>query len=221
MTSLDSWTVNNNARFLSFNRNTKVNFASSPPTQYLDNISFISTEKRIIPPGGVIKINTRATGPHLFPLRPITMISTINEGSGDLEERVGVEIIPSVVNLSHNNCTTPFVVINNSNSSKTIKRGCVIAKSTDKYKTIESDDKHSSVNMISDNKHFHDVIRKKLAHLSTDRQIEVKNLVLEFQDIFTISKDKIGKANITEFDIDTSRIDPVAVPLRRLPVHHR
>ena len=32
---------------------------------------------------------------------------------------------------------------------------------------------------------------------------------------------KLGTTDITTFDIDTSRLTPVAVPLRRIPVHQR
>ena len=40
---------------------------------------------------------------------------------------------------------------------------------------------------------------------------EVKSLLIEYQDLFSLSNDKIGRANIVEFDIDTFHLKPVAV----------
>ena len=42
----------------------------------------------------------------------------------------------------------------------------------------------------------------------------------EFNDCFTISNDKIGSTNIVQFDI-SDKVEPVAVPLRRVPLHQR
>lgn len=174
----------------------------------------MTTEQRTVPPGGTNKTNSCATGPHSF--RPVTRISTINEGILDFEKRLDLEIISSIAELSYNDCTTSFVVVNRSDSIK----GCMIAKSTDKYKTI-SDNSNSRITAVSDDKVFHDIIKSKLIHLNSEHRVAVKNLIMNFRDIFSISNDIIGKANITKFDIDTSRVDPVAVPLQRIPVHHR
>ena len=49
----------------------------------------------------------------------------------------------------------------------------------------------------------------------------MRNLIYEYQDIFSVSNDKIGAAKVTKFDIDASKTPPVAVPLRRIPIHQR
>ena len=61
--------------------------------------------------------------------------------------------------------------------------------------------------------------RKKFGHLSEKEFVKMKRLVTEFKDIFTISSQKIGCATNSQFDVDTSNIDPVAIPLRRVPLH--
>ena len=48
-----------------------------------------------------------------------------------------------------------------------------------------------------------------------------RELLHEFKDIFSVSNDKIGKSVAVEFDIDTSKTSPVAIPLRRIPMHQR
>ena len=69
--------------------------------------------------------------------------------------------------------------------------------------------------------HVGKIISKKLNHLNTDQFKQAKTLFNKYEDIFSVSNDKSGRVINSEFDIDTTNIKPVAVPLRRIPVHRR
>ena len=61
--------------------------------------------------------------------------------------------------------------------------------------------------------------RSKYLHLSEEQYDQVKRLVTEFRDVFTISSETMGCANNNYFHIDTTNISPIAVPIRRVPLH--
>ena len=48
-----------------------------------------------------------------------------------------------------------------------------------------------------------------------------KALLNKYKDVFSVSNDIVGTALKSTFDLDTSNMSPVAVPLRRIPVRHR
>ena len=60
---------------------------------------------------------------------------------------------------------------------------------------------------------------KNLGHLTESEFSQAEAFLSDYNDLFSISNSTIGRTNITEFDIDTSRIDPVSIPLRRVPLH--
>ena len=56
-------------------------------------------------------------------------------------------------------------------------------------------------------------------HLSNEEFEQFKSLLIEFQDVFSVSNTKIGLANNSEFHINTETISPISTPLRRVPLH--
>ena len=55
--------------------------------------------------------------------------------------------------------------------------------------------------------------------MSEEQYQKVKNLVLEYKDVFSVSSDIMGRATNSVFDIDVDNMAPVAVPIRRIPLH--
>ena len=73
--------------------------------------------------------------------------------------------------------------------------------------------------MIENNDPIEMCLEDKIGHLSNEQKIEVKFLLIEYEDIFTLSNAKIGRLKMTTFNVDSSGIKPVSVPLRRIPLH--
>ena len=60
---------------------------------------------------------------------------------------------------------------------------------------------------------------EKLQHLTEKESMQVKSLSSEFKDLFSVSNEIIGRAKYSEFDINTENIQPISIPLRRVPLH--
>ena len=60
-----------------------------------------------------------------------------------------------------------------------------------------------------------------MTHLNQSEYTAAREVLLKHKHIFSISNDKIGSTTRSTFDVDTSQITPVSVPLRRVPIHHR
>ena len=61
--------------------------------------------------------------------------------------------------------------------------------------------------------------RENYKHLSDEEFLEVKSLLIEFKDLFSVSNTTIGRTNNSEFHINTDNIHPISTPLRRVPLH--
>ena len=61
--------------------------------------------------------------------------------------------------------------------------------------------------------------RETYKHLSDEEFIQIKSLLIEFKDLFSVSNTTIGRANNSEFHINTDAIHPISTPLRRVPLH--
>ena len=61
--------------------------------------------------------------------------------------------------------------------------------------------------------------RSNLQHLSAEQYQKVKSLVVEYKDVFSISSDIMGRATNSQFDNDVDNMAPVAIPIRRIPIH--
>ena len=66
-----------------------------------------------------------------------------------------------------------------------------------------------------------DTLCQKMTHLNQSEYTAAREVLLKHKHIFSISNDKIGSTTRSTFDVDTSQITPVSVPLRRVPIHHR
>ena len=61
----------------------------------------------------------------------------------------------------------------------------------------------------------------KFQHLSHAEFGTARSLLGQYRDVFSVSNDKIRRTDIIHFDLDPTDVRPVAVPLRRVPLHHR
>ena len=61
--------------------------------------------------------------------------------------------------------------------------------------------------------------KERLAHLSDIEAQEVKSLLTEFKDIFSVSNDNIVCTSSHMFDINTNNLQPIVDPLCRVPLH--
>ena len=60
-----------------------------------------------------------------------------------------------------------------------------------------------------------------MTHLPQQQYDEAKEVLEAYHDIFAVSNSKIGRTNITQFDIDATHTFPVSTPLRRVPLHQQ
>ena len=66
-----------------------------------------------------------------------------------------------------------------------------------------------------------DILCNKMKHIPPTELQQARKLLTEYRDLFYISDQRIGRTNLTEFHVYIDSLDPVPVPLRRVPIHHR
>ncbi len=60
-----------------------------------------------------------------------------------------------------------------------------------------------------------------MQHLSPPQLQQATQLLAEFRDVFSLSNSKIGRANVTPFDVQRQHGTPISTPLRRVPLHQQ
>ena len=123
---------------------------------------------------------------------------------------------------THNDNVVHLQVTNTSDQWRSVGKRVKIATAHTDFSEVDEQDSISggSINCVTDT----DLVkllcnRNKLQHLSEEQYHEVKSLVLEYKDVFSISSDIMGRATNSSFDIDIDSMTPVAVPIRRIPLH--
>ncbi len=191
--------------------------------QHDERITLITSGKTSLAPGESKTIKTLATGPGMVALRPITEELWMYEGLPQREDRSLIRVTPAVnVIGSRNDPVVHVRVTNSSNQTRTIGKRVKIAHAHKDFTEVEEtvDLDRGGVNSIAER----DVVkylcdRTKLAHLSDEQYVQVKQLVTEFREVFTISSETMGRANNSYFDIDINNVSPIAIPIRRVPLH--
>jgi hypothetical protein len=192
--------------------------------QHDERITLITSGKITLEPGESKTIKTVASGPGMVALRPVTEELWMYEGLTEREERSFVRVSPALNVIGNRNDNIVHVkVTNTSNQRRAIGKRVKIAQAHKDFVEIienESEGSTGAVNSINET----DVVeylceRKKYEHLSDEQYDQVKRLITEFRDVFTISSETMGRANNSYFDIDTTNISPIAVPIRRVPLH--
>ena len=59
-----------------------------------------------------------------------------------------------------------------------------------------------------------------MTDLTKEELSAARSLLNNYRDLFSVSNNKIGSTQISEFDINVNELNPVSVPLRRVPIHH-
>ena len=218
---LKTWGVNNNSRTLHLNSSI-VGLYSEPP--YNNRVNLITREKLTLLPGETKMVKALAIGPAVQANRPVTSSVLYTEGYSKYEKRTSVCVFPSVNNIGqHNDLSVPIMIKNTSSRERTVGKGTKIAQSSEDF--IEhTGNIEGNVNLISPASSCVDPVeimckRENYSHLSDEQFSKLKSLLIRYQDIFSVSNDKIGHANNAEFHINTDNIYPVSTPLRRVPLH--
>ena len=220
LSQLDKWGVDNTTSTLHLNTS-MVHVHDSP--QHDGQITLISCSKTTLAPGESKLIKATAKGPGISPYRPITEDLWMYEGLPEREARSLIRVSPSLNVIGTNNDTVVDVLLTNTSAEmRSVGKGVKIANAHKEFDQVnlEQSEDGEVINSVVDL----DVVdilcdRKKFDHLSEEEYAQMKRLVTEFKDIFTISSQKIGSANNSQFDVDISNMSPVAIPLRRVPLH--
>ena len=218
LSKFSSWSICNVNKYLTVNNYSKIPFYSKPSVAD-DHVKLITTNKTVIEPFKFYEINTRASGTALSAFRAVTSFHVISEGCDHVTDRLNIDVIPSLSVLHHQNCTTKLQIFNNSPQTRVIRKGVAIGSCSSNFDEVSpptSDNAH--INVISKIDVI-DILCNKMPHLKKDELQSARNLLSQYRDIFSVSNDKVGCTDVTEFDIDTSIVPPVSVPLRRVPIH--
>ena len=216
LSKLKTWGIDNTKSILTLNSSV-VHLRCSPECQNLLNL--VTCDKTVLQPGETKRITTRANGSGLSASRPITEQLWLVEGVNEREHRTAVRVFPALTMLGRkNDSIVQLHVTNTSPSTRSIGKGTKIAQAHTEFSKIEED--NEIINIVYNG----DVIqqlcdRKNFQHLSETQYGQVQSLLVEYKDVFTISNERIGCAENSFFHIDVNNLEPVAVPLRRVPLH--
>ena len=219
----DSWTVSNKNKQLIVNNTTIIPWYHHHEMSSVHHLSLITTSKTNIPPNKSVLINTRVHGSDLLPFRPLSEVTALVESNINISERIGVDILPSVHKFSHQDCSQQIRIHNNSNSTKVIGKGTKVAVCSEfeEYKIdnefLSNEENH--ILTVKDTDPI-DILCGKIKDLSPTEMTEVRKVLSKYRDLFSVSNDKIGQTDLATFHIDLDSIPVVAVPLRRVPLHH-
>ena len=221
LAKLNNWGVDNVKSTLHLNASV-VPVYDAP--QHDERIALITSGKVTLDPGESKTIKTVATGPGMVAFRPITEELWMYEGLAEKEERSRVRVSPALNVIGSRNDNVVHVrVTNTSNQKRAIGKRTKIAQAHKDFAEIVDNRINMNSGAINSINNV-DVVdflceRGKYTHLSEEQYDRVKRLVTEFRDVFTISSETMGCANNNYFHIDTTNIPPVAVPIRRVPLH--
>ncbi len=213
-----SWEVSNQNRILTINKRHVVPFYDSGNTSAeTSNITLITSQKTIIEPYSAAVVGVRASGPGLNKFRPQSDVSVIVEGNSILCDRLAIEVIPAINVLNYENCKEKLRIHNLSSKPKSIAKGVKIATCSTEYEVCEHDGS-VGLNLMSEIDPV-DYLCENMT-LPPNELKEARKLLSNYKDIFTVSSQVIGHTNVLNFDIDES-LQPVAVPLRHIPINHK
>ena len=216
---LKQWGVNNEMQTLTLNSSV-VNLSAGP--QSGGEVNLITSNKVFLKPGETKVIKTIAKGDGIAAKRPFTTQTIIAEGYNDREARTSVRVQPSIYNIGENNdFVVPVSITNTSPQNKAVGKGVKIAYCYDNFNEIDIENPEKIFITSIEETDPLDILcaTEKFKHLSIDQQLQAREVLSEFSDIFSVSNDTIGRAKYCEFDIQTDRACPVSVPLRRVPLH--
>ena len=225
LSKLESWGVDNVKSTLSMNSSV-IPVYDKP--LHDNSVNLISTQKFTLMPGESKLVKTTAVGPGIAAIRPFTEQLCLTEGNEDIENRNSVRIFPSLNVIGRNNDKDVYVrVINTSGQKRSVGKGAKIASANNDVEEVYDTDpveteptQQEYVNSVN-SKNVIDILcnRDELKHLSDNEFRKAKWLLKDFEDILVVSSEKVGRSNNSFFHIDSFSMNPVSVPLRRVPLH--
>ena len=69
--------------------------------------------------------------------------------------------------------------------------------------------------------HLWELLDRSSAELNVTQQIQLEELLTEFEDIFSDGKTNIGRTDVVKHYIDTQDASPIKLVPRRIPIHLR
>ncbi|GBM18800.1 Retrovirus-related Pol polyprotein from transposon 297 [Araneus ventricosus] len=142
--------------------------------------------------------------------------AAIECGSRKFQHRIYVADIidPCILGLIQNLTSReaiPVRVLNLDNKPKTVDKGAVIATCEPVVDTVAGPQEFSeSLRLLS--------ILKNLEGLNEEQRTAVKELLQEFQNLFSASDSDVGRCNMTQHRINTGNNPPIKQYPRRLPL---
>jgi len=208
---LQKWGIDNTNHTLLLNQSV-VHMSSDIPHQ--ETLSLTTSQKFTIPPGQSLKVSVIAHGSALNSFRPVTDLPSLIDGHKPIEERLKISVLPTIQVISQQHSTALLTISNHSITPKTIGKGTTLATGTCAFEeiTCESLDNinfvTSSISQQSPQSCI-DVLTSKMQHLSHQQRQQATQLLTEFQDVFSLSNSKIGRANVTPFDVQLVHSMPI------------
>ena len=220
LSKLNCWGVDNISSTLRLNSSV-VQVHDSP--EHDEQINLITSGKTRLAPGESKFIKAVATGPGIAASRPFTEQLWMLEGLPEKESRCSVRVCPALnVIGARNDNVVNLKVTNTSDRWRSVGKRVKIATAHKDFSEIdESDINSESGKNCATEKDLVKLLcnRSNLQHLSEEQYQKVKSLVVEYKDVFSISSNIMGRASNSQFDIDVDNMAPVAIPIRRIPLH--
>ena len=219
-----SWSVCNDNCVIYIGKSA-IPFTHSPSSNV--EVNFLNSTKTQIKPHETVILTARAAGNSLSPFREISSPIVLAEGNTAILARLGVETLPALTLITHQNCPVKLAIYNFSDTVKTVKKGTKLATGEFEFNVIPPDAPTSDVLNTMHDESSHAAadpvtyLTRSLTHLDHTELSQVKRLLNQYRDIFSFGNDKIGETKVQQFDIDVEGLPPVAVPLHRVPLQHR
>ena len=217
LNKLKKWGVDNASQTF-FLDNSSLKVSCDPPLP--DSLHLFTPRKYTIPPKQTVRAAAIGNGIALNPFRPVSELLYLIDGHEPLEKRLGVKIVPIIKTIAQQNVSVSTIIVNNSSTPKTVGKGTKIACATiafEEHMAVYED----TVNLISSDNCTQppntqdplSVLCNQMTHLPPEQLHQVKQLLSEYSDIFSLSNAKIGRTNVARFDFDVAHDVPISTPL--------
>ena len=128
--------------------------------------------------------------------------------------------------------TIPVRVINVSNQPVKFYKGTTVGQCESaevlQQKTGATDEPsqidktlYATIDGMQVPEHLQDIWKQSAQHLNKDERVKLSNLLCTHSDVFSKSKEDLGRTDVVRHQIDTGTFPPIRQRARRLPVHQR
>ena len=130
--------------------------------------------------------------------------------------------------ITDQNCVNHTTVVNNADTSRTIRKGMKIAighTNFHQHFAFASEAinliSHCPTNQPTTTSTIDplDLLCSRMQHLPHDQFLSAKQVLSDFKDVFSVSNTQIGRTSISSFDVELDHNYPISVPLWQVPLH--